>query len=365
MSEAETDSTLAPSPPGSPTHPREPMMLAVFDGYMRQADDHLTSVTKLGGRPAFLNDMKSTIAKQVLGRAQCKRCNGALFLLAQCYCPLRDGFNRMMYVFACNKARCCEYPAESWCAFSVQRDEEDPAVLAEDEEDFQRLDEPEKLTKLAFPSVATFVEEEPDKETIVQTDVEKEMQRMAEVNANTDQNIKETDLEELEQNVDLKDKATDEYYEKFRSRVARMPSQVLRYQVNGMPIFMNPDKTIDVSIPPCTACGGPCSMELQVMPTALYYLKAAQCAPEGGSDGLDFATATVYTCARRCRAAARGVVVREEHIFVEPPPSAADEKSAREGRMSLRETVTGSADAQGPTAAGATVGVDDNGADER
>jgi len=94
-------------------------------------------------------------------------------------------------------------------------------------------------------------------------------------------------------------------------------------------------------------------MEMQIMPTAIFYLKAAACAPDGGSDGMDFATVTVYHCAKSCEADAPGVVVSEQTVFVEAPPTAADDRAARGGKMSFRETVTGEAS---PTVAAPALG---------
>eukprot|EP00672_Neobodo_designis_P022319 CAMPEP_0174848708 /NCGR_PEP_ID=MMETSP1114-20130205/13678_1 /TAXON_ID=312471 /ORGANISM="Neobodo designis, Strain CCAP 1951/1" /LENGTH=372 /DNA_ID=CAMNT_0016083013 /DNA_START=33 /DNA_END=1151 /DNA_ORIENTATION=+ len=347
--------------------PPEPMMLAVFDGYLALSDDLLSSVTKLGGRPAFLPGRETGAAAEVLSKAVCGRCKGPMFLVAQCYCPLRDNKNRMMYVFACNKACCTVFPDDAWRAFTVQCDFEDPALDDEEAADLNRLPQPDgALKKTMFPPVATAIEEEPEGEEIEQTELEKRMQAQAEAQEAVDESAAATasdsdgegkpqgprkdkgdatraELEELEEKVDLKNKQLDEYYEEFRSRVARLPQQVLRYQINGEPIFMNPERTIAAKIPPCRKCGGPQCMEMQIMPTAIFYLRAAACAPEGGSDGMDFATVTVYHCAKSCEADLPGVVVSEQTVFVEAPPTAADEKAARGGKMSFRETVTGEA----------------------
>lgn len=327
------------------------MMLAVFDGYfVDPAADALTSVTKLGGTPTFLAGSDSEAAQAVRTRAVCKRCKRPMLLVAQSYCPLRDGANRMMYVFCCNRSACAQFPEDSWAALAVQCDREDPAIEEPAPETEQTTDDAPEVAGsssggVAFPVSALAIDEEPAKEEIVQTDMEREMQRAAEAAADEpagDADAK--DLQELEEQVDLKDKATDAYYEKFRARVARAPRQALRYQLNGAPVFMNPEKTIYASIPPCPRCGGPQSMELQVMPTVLFFLRTAKVAAAAGSDngdGTDFATVTVYACAQGCGGDRPGVVVDELAMFVEPPPTAEDEAAARGGKMSFHELVAG------------------------
>jgi hypothetical protein len=335
-------SVAAPSPTAAAEALQDPMMLAVYDGYLSAAQEALSSVTKLGGTPAYLSTEAQTAVAQ---RTTCKRCRTPMFLVAQCYCPLRDGANRMMYVFACNKARCAEYPLESWAAVTVQHGEEDPAIDDGQNDELERLEQPVDLRggasgAFVFPAVATYVEPEPEKETIEQSELEREMQRAAESNAHNP-DIDATDLEELDRNVDLRNKVVDEYYEKFRRRMARQPAQVMRYQPTGAPLFMNPERTISMRIPPCRHCGGHQCMELQIMPTAIFYLRAAQYAPEGGGDGFDFATVTVYTCAKACLASKSELVVNDEFVFVEQPPTIEEEAEAREGKMSWKSVVLG------------------------
>lgn len=354
-------------------------MLAIFDGYIPLECDGLSSVTKLGGRPAFMKALATApvadataagmTAPKLLERdAVCGRCKQPLYLLSQSFCPLREATNRMMYVFCCNSAACAPFPEESWACFTVQVDSED-ADAANDEEDdpaLRRVDPPVKgqppydataVGPGAFPPVATDIVEEPLKEHIELSEEEEELKRRIENQDEETAQRARADLEELEQNVDLRNKTTDVYYEKFRRRVARAPSQVLRYQRNGFPIFMDPEQTIYVTIPPCSDCGGKMCMELQVMPTALYFVHSSDFVDRrpavgrtSGDDGVDFATATVYTCAQGCRASLAGVRVKREFVFVEPPPSLASEEEQRAGKMAFREMVSGTG--VGPLAAG-------------
>ena len=170
-----------------------------------------------------------------------------------------------------------------------------------------------RKSRYTFPSIALDVVDEPLAATCDGALSDMNEEKMREINARSE-GITESDLEELDRNFDLKNKSTDIAYEKFRSILSRCPTQVLRYQRHGIPIFMNPDKTIHVVIPPCEMCGGPRAMELQLMPTAIFFLQVASfvdvdvvaARKPATDDGLDFATVTVYTCLRGCQFRHRG-----------------------------------------------------------
>uniref|UniRef100_A0A0A9WW25 Programmed cell death protein 2 n=1 Tax=Lygus hesperus TaxID=30085 RepID=A0A0A9WW25_LYGHE len=96
------------------------------------------------------------------------------------------------------------------------------------------------------------------------------------------------------------------------------------------PLFMNPPHVAQTTrISPCTYCGMARIHELQIMPTALYYLHVADYLPvaqTGGTirsanmDGVDFGTVTVYSCAHECARHAKGVFVHQEFVCVEDAP---------------------------------------------
>lgn len=275
----------------------------------------------------------------------------------------------MLYVFCCNSASCARQPSDSWCAFSIQADQEDTAALCENDEaeddDVVQVSAllPSELPLCTFPPCYVSIDEEPAKEVIVPTDVEAEMIRMAEENARAGANeIKEEDLRELEAVVDLKDKKADYYYEKFRARVARAPTQVMRYHQRSpaavssgttststqqRPLFMNPDKVKRfLTIPACTHCGAALVHELQLMPTVLYYLQASHYIEPGrssGDEGVDFATATVYVCSQNCaRQHSRGVYLRREFVCVEEAPTIQDDAATggEDTRKDLRQLLS-------------------------
>lgn len=272
-----------------------------------------------------------------------------MYLLVQAFCPLPSvpvglPHHRMLYVYCCNSAECAAKPTDSWRAFSYQLDVDDvEAFDANDSEDDEPV--PVEATPAqflreshSFPPVAIDILPEPSKEVIVPTDVEAEIIRTVEERQRYGEADQE-DLQELENHLDLKAKSTDYYFDHFRRRIARCGSQILRYQHGGAPIFMNMEKTLQVTVPPCTHCGGPRAMELQVVPTVLYYLRSKNYVPVGkksGDDGVDFATATVYVCKKGCLGTRKGMVLQEEFLFVEPAPTMGEETGA-EGRPSLRQ----------------------------
>lgn len=363
------------------------VQLGIFDGYMSRKRDRLTSETKIGGTPTYFPTLSETQQTQLRRWTSCGVCGHAMSLLAQAYSPLPTApadmpHHRMLYVFACNSSYCARQPSSSMVAFSLQVDQEDEQALAEDTEQAEGGDEdevietgpllPAELPDAVLPPCYVYIEAEPTKEVVVPTDIERELIKMAEENAHS--TVSDEELQQLEQTVDLKDKRTDYFYEKFRARVARAPSQVLRYYERRAgpsparakevkPIFMNPDKVkAMVTVPACACCNAAQTAELQVMPTALYYLHvnqytalaraeaglsttpaaaaatakvspdaaATQKTSSGGNvdDGCDFGTVTVYVCAKDCAARQRGVALRRETLCVEEAPSMRDEERA-------------------------------------
>ena len=79
----------------------------------------------------------------------------------------------------------------------------------------------------------------------------------------------------------------------FLARVARAPSQVLRY--GGAPLWHG--RRGRLAAPPPCACGAPRDFEFQVMPQLLHYLDVEA---RADGDALDFAALVVYTCAASC-----------------------------------------------------------------
>ncbi|CAC9486099.1 conserved hypothetical protein [Leishmania infantum JPCM5] len=270
---------------------------------MSHKRDRLTSETKLGGTPTYFPPLSDADKAQIRRWTSCGVCGHAMSLLTQAYSPLPTAsasrpHHRMMYVFACNSGYCSRQPTSSMVAFSVQVDQEDEQALAENSEEEEK-DEvietgpllPSELPEAVLPPCYVYIDAEPSKEVVMPTDIERELIKMAEENARS--TVTDEELQQLEQTVDLKNKKTDYYYEKFRSRVARAPNQVLRYYERTVaaaaatsaslrakdvkPIFMNPDKVkAMVTIPACACCGSAQTAELQVMPTSLYYLHVSE-----------------------------------------------------------------------------------------
>lgn len=302
------------------------VLLGLFDGYMSAKRDQLTSETKIGGTATYFPPLSEADKATLQRWTSCGVCGHAMSLLLQAFSPLPSApanvpHHRMVYVFACNSSYCSRQPLSSMVAFSVQVDQEDTQALAEGEDAEDDEDEvietgpllPSELPANTLPPCYVYIDEEPLKEIVEPTDIERELIKMAEENAKS--TVTDEELEQLEQQVDLKDKKTDYFYEKFRARVARAPNQVLRYYERqpaaaataaatapttsssshgsdnkhsnapttairvkeAKPIFMNPDKVkAMVTIPACAACGAAQTAELQVMPTTLYYLQVAQ-----------------------------------------------------------------------------------------
>ena len=323
--------------------------LGVFDGYLPLEHDVFKSMTKIGGNAVltFPARLSPEMLQDIDKRTMCKACGAHMFLLAQAFAPLPGSsatHNRMLYTFACNSDRCSLRPDDAFVSFALQFDQPDTESLDanDDESDAPQPVEATPCSLLApfsFPPLAVEIVDEPAKEVIVPTDVEVEMIKAAE--ANSKSHVADDDIAEMAHALDLKDKPIDVNFDKFRRRIARCPEQVLRYHRNGLALFMNPDRTIYLTVPPCAACGKERAMEYQLLPTLLYYCHTDKYVSKdkvrAKDEGLDFATVTVFACRAGCQALAAGTVLETLFTFVEAPPTMEEDNNNCGGKLTLRE----------------------------
>lgn len=100
----------------------------------------------------------------------------------------------------------------------------------------------------------------------------------------------------------------DKIFSEFKSRISTHPDQVLRYEKDGVPLWISKDgipKKGD--IPSCSYCGGERTFEFQILPQLLNYLGL-----EENSVHIDWGTLAVYTCKQSCNF---GPHYREEFLW--------------------------------------------------
>lgn len=89
--------------------------------------------------------------------------------------------------------------------------------------------------------------------------------------------------------------------EKFGESVARAPGHVLRYNFGAEPLWPKFPAPSPASGDEKCWCGSNMVFEVQLLSTALYYLKVDQhVPPEQNVAGMNFASVCVYTCAADC-----------------------------------------------------------------
>ncbi|EAN77550.1 hypothetical protein, conserved [Trypanosoma brucei brucei TREU927] len=340
------------------------VLLGVFDGYMPLERNKLTSETKIGGSPTYRPSLSESQLMTIREWTTCGVCGRHMFLVLQAFSPLPQssaGHHRMIYVFCCNSDACSRQPSSSWCAFTLQAENMDEEALDDIQSEEAARSDPVMASELppsTFPPCYVAIDSEPRKEIVVPTDLEAEMIRAAQENAKNP-DITENDIKELEQTIDLKDKPADYEFDKFRRRVAREPSQVIRYYERfptescgvtlvsavAPPLFMRPSRVKEIiRIPPCRDCGAALIHELQIMPTSVYYLRVRDYIASGspsGDEGVDWGTVTVFVCSKDCSKDRSGSSLRKEFVFVEKAPEQQDELENLEGRVDLRTFMTG------------------------
>lgn len=279
-------------------------MLGLFDDYMSLRENRLTSVTKIGGTPTYFPHLLAADGllsdeqrSQLRSWQRCGVCGADMYLLAQAYAPAPTfallspsatsvappPHHRMLYVWCCNSSVCSKQPRDSWKAAVIQVDQEDLDAFGEDGEGNRNAEEDEEdeepyrehpLPRGALPCTHAFppchvhvVPEPPFRHGAPFPARPPPTSPSSSTPA--DLTSEKEELKDLEKKVDLKNTAVDYHFEAFRARIAREPTQVIRYYpasvpdnttvsvrerkedqkeqelLNGShPLFMNPERVI-------------------------------------------------------------------------------------------------------------------------
>lgn len=121
----------------------------------------------------------------------------------------------------------------------------------------------------------------------------------------------------------MKARHGDAIFSRFMKKIAVCPQQILRYCRGGEPLFISePTTPLAAAVTPCSSCGGPRTLELQLMPALVSLLQRTDGGSGGGMEkdpGLEFGTVLVYTCTKSCWAASSMSAV-EEVCLVQADP---------------------------------------------
>lgn len=121
----------------------------------------------------------------------------------------------------------------------------------------------------------------------------------------------------------MKARHGDAVFSRFMKKIAVCPQQILRYRRGGEPLFISKPQA-HLAVMPCGSCGGPRSLELQLMPALVNLLQRRMDNGGGGGGGeqdlgLEFGTVLVYTCMKSCWTAGSTSAV-EEACLVQADP---------------------------------------------
>ena len=118
----------------------------------------------------------------------------------------------------------------------------------------------------------------------------------------------------LDQDLDnVKESECDRDFNKFTRRTRDEPTQIVRYDRGGQPLWVTKFEKIkkdSTLIPKCVHCGAARVFEFQVNPQLLNYL-GVENAHELST--IDWAGLYVYTCAKSCAAGNKTLV--EEFVY--------------------------------------------------
>eukprot|EP00047_Mylnosiga_fluctuans_P014515 m.39129 g.39129 ORF g.39129 m.39129 type:complete len:343 (+) comp5546_c0_seq2:107-1135(+) len=292
--------------------------------------------SKVGGMPAWL-DWHGLPAGD---RLHCPTCSAPMCFLLQLYTGEAyddpASFHRAVFVFACKKGKCHaagtshgirvfrsqlprenefyspDPPPESAIVFTPPADLcavcgcSAPSKCARCpvhycSRDHQSLHWPKhkvacgsgsagELVPFVFPELELIIDEEPVAPS--QRTEEERLKDFEETVTKLQVDASHEDLDEIESS-----QQNDKIFLRFRERIAPEPSQVLRCQKNGAPLWIGSHVPGPDAIPMCPYCGAARIFEFQIMPQLLSHLNLSE---DGASDTLDFGVVAIYTCQRSC-----------------------------------------------------------------
>lgn len=222
----------------------------------------------------------------------------------QIYAPLDDdpdAFHRTLFVFTCDREACirsdlgvrvfrCQLPRAN--AFygpePAPEDEEEPPECGAEAPDPPDFKSPWRELELYID-----VEPDSDDEENAAAELSEGASNGAGAGGEEDDGITEADLREVEA---LVAHAHDEQWASFQSRLARAPTQCVRYcREDGAAPLWPTQRDLPPSVPPCPLCDGPRRFEFQILPQILFYAGVDR--GDANADDLDFSSIAVFTCA--------------------------------------------------------------------
>ncbi|CAD5122451.1 unnamed protein product [Dimorphilus gyrociliatus] len=308
--------------------------------------------SKLGGKPSWLALKGIPECKDIL----CEYCEEPCSFLLQLYAPIEDRddcFHRTLFVFVCRNNECsrpntngnfvvlrCQLPQKNEFYSEsplVNEDEEDDFKfdLSSDypkAENFQKLcsscgvhgplscgickkvsycckkhqlihwksghkkecKQPETVANKVQIKDFHFPEFEiiHEKEDLTELESEDE----------ADENDNDSKVEELNNSLKEKDlenfvsRTEDEAFSNFRNVIKLQPDQIIRYNLDGEPLWISSENKVSYKdISPCK-CGTRRQFEFQIMPQLINYLEI----DEKDDKGLDWGILAIYTCSKNC-----------------------------------------------------------------
>ena len=287
----------------------------------------------------------------------CAICKSSLLMILQLYWPLQDSsYNRLFHVFACRNSSCWNDSA-SWIVqrslskdlsyenevishkptkpmFEVAEWDDSPeeievtktadcqlSQLQDTQEGANLL--PNKLSDLSIQpkcsitnllsGIDSYMLEYIDNGSIpvASEDNSHEMSLYNEYLKSGGETVSVCNaVDDLEETDVFKDKTADEFYKE----IGVFPSQVVRYQRKGEPLWACDKFVQNLSlVPNCESCSSKRIFEFQLLPTLVDYLKIK------GKTAVEFGNVLVFTCTGNCWNDS-DVNLRTEYVIVQPDP---------------------------------------------
>lgn len=287
------------------------VVLGLYDGEVTKEDElGLTAYdSKLGGHPIF----PSKPDQSLLDSLKCSKCKSNLYFLLQIYCPTYEK-DRFIFVFCCNRNDCSREGKEGWKIFRFVKDlsgsmEElkttngesldlnkteclfDSKVTIDDLNDLLEHNFSIQNTKSVPPINESFMTDsyhftdlpaQYDAHLIYiedeQIDKKREKERMITISYDISTES-DPQLDAFFDSFGIAATLSEEY-KNFQKVLSYNPSQLLRYQLNGIPLSIEPNQQFDCGN---CKCGGKRRFEFQIISTVISVLDCENDKYTGGS----------------------------------------------------------------------------------
>ena len=295
--------------------------LGLYDCPVTKSDRFSVYDCRIGGFPIFPIDGYDKILESLC----CSICGCKMYFLLQIYCPTEEK-ERFIYVFCCNKFKCSLNGEKGWKIVKISLDfckgitntEELAPITFDKEVSLNELNDlfDKKLqtvkqvpsTPIDLPSFqcSSYPNQYEGHFIYVKEETKEKKESSSEFANVPISNGQDNELDNFFDNFSSVSQIPEEY-KKFQKIIAKNPTQLLRYDINGEPLKVIPPRSDVVTNDLVCSCGKKKRFECQLISTIISVLNCESSIYTGvendsltESYGMDWDSVKIYTCPDDC-----------------------------------------------------------------